>query len=85
MMPASPIILKPWLRPMPWGGFQLSNLLDGSIDSNPIGEAWLLSDHPLHFSQLLADRESTLRDYLQETKSVEQGAMATPFPLLIRH
>jgi len=68
MKSASPIIFKPWLRPMPWGGFRLSNLLDGTIYSNPIGEAWLLSDHPLHESLLLADREGTLHDYLQTIK-----------------
>ncbi|HQR05778.1 MAG TPA: class I mannose-6-phosphate isomerase [Gemmatales bacterium] len=81
MMPASPIILKPWLRAMPWGGYHLSTLLDGTVCENPIGEAWLLSDHPRHESLLQTDGNITLRD----TIAAEQRANpATRFPLLIK-
>jgi mannose-6-phosphate isomerase len=81
MMPASPILLKPWLRPMPWGGYQLSTLLEGTICDNPIGEAWLLSDHPLHKSLLLADGNITLHDI---NAVGQKGGPVTRFPLLIK-
>ncbi|MFT3882033.1 MAG: class I mannose-6-phosphate isomerase [Gemmatales bacterium] len=81
MKPATPIILKPWLRPMPWGGFHLSTLLDGTVCDNPMGEAWLLSDHPLHESLLLADGNITLH----HINAVVPGTSpATRFPLLIK-
>lgn len=78
MMPASPIILKPWLRSMPWGGWQLSTMLDETICPNRIGEAWLLSDHPLHQSIVLADENVTLH----ESIAIEHGT--SRFPLLIK-
>ena len=50
MIPPEPIAFSPWLRPMPWGGSKLPAMLNLPTPSEPIGEAWLLSDHPLHQS-----------------------------------
>lgn len=85
MMPASLILCKPWLRPMPWGGYQLSPLVGEFRSNAPIGEAWLLSDHPHHVSQLIAVEEGTLHDYLKDTAGTDLGAyQATRFPLLVK-
>lgn len=85
MTPASPIILKPWLRSMPWGGWQLRTMLDETICPNRIGEAWLLSDHPLHQSLLMTEGQSKLHDYLRDPGSVgPEASTATRFPLLIK-
>ncbi len=48
--PDRPIKFKPHLMPMPWGGRRLADWLPGPFPEGKIGEAWLLSDHPLHRS-----------------------------------
>jgi mannose-6-phosphate isomerase len=45
-----PLLLRPWLRPMPWGGRSLARHYPSLHFSEPIGEAWLLSQHALHDS-----------------------------------
>ncbi|AEH51139.1 type I phosphomannose isomerase catalytic subunit [Pseudothermotoga thermarum] len=39
-------------RPMPWGNFLLNHIFKLE-EQNPIGEVWLLSDHPLMKTKLL--------------------------------
>lgn len=45
-----PLIFTPWLRAMPWGGTKLVQQYGATPSTQPIGEAWLLSDHSLHQS-----------------------------------
>jgi mannose-6-phosphate isomerase len=47
---SGPLRFRPWLRPMPWGGRRLAPWLGLPAPAEPVGEAWLLSDHPLHTS-----------------------------------
>lgn len=85
MNPSAPLCFQPWLRPMPWGGSRLPALLDGTIAHNPIGEAWLLSDHRLHPSILHGHPEATLSSLLEENTPGMMGKNGPGhFPLLIK-
>lgn len=85
MTPSEPVCLKPWLRPMPWGGTRLCDWFDGDTAGHSIGEAWLLSDHPLHQSQLLWNNLSTLHELLKNDITGALGtSRSTRFPLLIK-
>lgn len=51
----SPLRFTPYLRPMIWGARGLGEQLNKSLPSpEPFGEAWEVSDHPLHRS-IVAD------------------------------
>jgi mannose-6-phosphate isomerase len=51
----TPLHFTPFLRPMVWGGRRLAEYLDTPLPSpGPYGEAWLVSDHPLHRSTVAA-------------------------------
>ncbi len=84
MIPSTPLCFRPWLRHMPWGGTRLFDLFDGTIAGN-LGEAWLLSDHPLHQSLLSDDEHTTLHELLCDDAT---GALGSShygrFPLLIK-
>ncbi len=47
---SAPLVFRPWLRPMPWGGETLRKHFPHLQFHQPIGEAWLLSQHALHDS-----------------------------------
>lgn len=90
-----PLLLEPYLRPMPWGGTRLAEWLGLPTPSEPIGEAWLVSDHPHHFSRILnvpqprrGDHGSapdwTLRALMQNWPQAILGYPAQRFPLLIK-
>ncbi|MFO0815503.1 MAG: type I phosphomannose isomerase catalytic subunit [Gemmatales bacterium] len=52
MTELGPLLFQPWLRPMPWGGTHLKEYYPCSSQDR-IGEAWLISDHPLHPSEVM--------------------------------
>ncbi|HEX3314234.1 MAG TPA: type I phosphomannose isomerase catalytic subunit [Gemmataceae bacterium] len=45
-----PLRFEPFLQPRVWGGARLPRLLGKAISTEPVGEAWLTSDHPVHRS-----------------------------------
>jgi mannose-6-phosphate isomerase len=82
-----PLVFEPFLRPMPWGGERLADWIDMPLPpGKSIGEAWLLSDHALHASQVrngpLAGR--TLRELMTRRSADILGYKAERFPLLIK-
>jgi len=84
MTPSAPLCFNPWLRQMPWGGTRLSVLFDGTMACN-LGEAWLVSDHPLHQSLLSDDEHTTLHELLNDDATGSVGSSQFGrFPLLIK-
>lgn len=86
-MPLYPLRFAPFLRPMPWGGQRLRKWLDVPwADDAKIGEAWLLSDHPLHQSVVTNGplAGTTLTQLLAERGPELLGSSASRFPLLIK-
>jgi mannose-6-phosphate isomerase len=78
---------QPFLRPMPWGGRRLLDWIDAqTTPPEPIGEAWLLSDHPIHTSQVANGplRGSTLGELMAAASQDIVGRSAVRFPLLIK-
>ncbi len=74
-----------------WGGNKLRTLFGKDIPKKPIGEAWMISDHPVHESVVAEGplAGQTLRDLLKrDTKSIlGQRPQLTPggrFPLLLK-
>ena len=59
---AEPVVFDCFLRPQVWGGNRLASFLNTSPPTDqPIGEAWVLSGHPLHVSQVFAGPLSGMR------------------------
>jgi mannose-6-phosphate isomerase len=82
----APIGFVPWLRPMPWGGHALTSLLQLPDRSEPVGEAWLLSDHPLHRS-IVADgplKDKSIQDLIRQDSEALLGSKMQRFPLLVK-
>lgn len=81
-----PLILEPYLRPMPWGGERLAEWLGLPKPDGFIGEAWLVSDHHLHSSRIVnaPDRTYTLRTIMANWPEVAAGYKASKFPLLVK-
>jgi mannose-6-phosphate isomerase len=71
---------------MPWGGARLARWLGLPESSQPIGEAWLASDHHLHASRItnVPDQTITLRYLMTHWPDVIAGYSAHRFPLLIK-
>lgn len=74
-----------------WGGNKLQTLFNKAIPPKPIGEAWLVSDHPVHESVItngpLAGQ--TLREIIQRDSQAVLGARpqlthSGRFPLLLK-
>jgi mannose-6-phosphate isomerase len=85
--PLYPLIFEPYLRPMPWGGRRLERWLDKPLPpAGKIGEAWLLSDHRLHVSQVANGPLTgiSLRDLMTYLSEELLGFKAERFPLLIK-
>lgn len=85
--PLYPLRFRPYLRPMPWGGHNLRNWVQAPWPSaGGIGEAWLLSDHPVHSSVVengpLAG--CSLRQLTAERAADLLGWPAQRFPLIIK-
>jgi mannose-6-phosphate isomerase len=71
---------------MPWGGQRLRHWISTPFPADGIGEAWLLSDHPLHHSRV-ADgphANATLRQLMEQRGTAILGRPAERFPLLIK-
>lgn len=89
----TPILaFKEWYAPRMWGGTRLRSVFGKAVPAGePIGEAWLVSDHPEHES-VVADGPHagrTLRDLLQEDARAILGRRAQltvhgRFPLLLK-
>jgi mannose-6-phosphate isomerase len=82
-----PLRFAPFLRPMPWGGERLRKWLDAAWPDNAkIGEAWLLSDHPLHQSVVTNGplAGTTLHQLLVDRGTEVLGNTTSRFPLLVK-
>ncbi|HJT77710.1 MAG TPA: type I phosphomannose isomerase catalytic subunit [Gemmataceae bacterium] len=85
-----PFCFHPFLRPMVWGGRRLATLLGKSLPGGePYGEAWEVSDHPLHRSIVAAGPLAgvSLRDLMTERRAALLGPAAgryDTFPWLIK-
>lgn len=81
-----PLRLGPWLRPMPWGGTALYELLGRPASSELVGEAWLVSNHPLHTSVVVGGSfdGQPLDELVREDAVSLLGVSAERFPLLIK-
>ncbi len=90
-MPLStPLRFIPYLRPMVWGARGLAEQLHKTLPSpEPFGEAWEVSDHPLHRS-IVADgplQGTSLRTLMESHKADLLGSIAGQhdvFPWLIK-
>jgi len=86
-VPGYPLEFEPFFRPMPWGGHRLADWIDEAVlPADPVGEAWLLSDHPLHVSRVANGplRGTSLHRLLTEFGSDLLGFSASRFPLLLK-
>ncbi|MCS7016065.1 MAG: class I mannose-6-phosphate isomerase [Gemmatales bacterium] len=81
-----PLLLEPYLRPMPWGGQRLPKKLGLAAPNELVGEAWLLSDHHSHSSRILnaPDATWTLRRLLRNWPLAVAGYLTSKFPLLVK-
>jgi mannose-6-phosphate isomerase len=87
---SAPLRFTPFLRPMVWGGRRLGEFLSQPLEPGKnYGEAWMVSDHPLHLSAVengpWAGR--SLRQLMEECPSELLGRAAKPddrFPWLIK-
>lgn len=86
----TPLRFVPYFRPMVWGARGLEQHLNKSLPPNDaFGEAWEVSDHPLHTS-VVADGPiagTSLRSLMQSQRSEllgTPGASHAVFPWLIK-
>jgi mannose-6-phosphate isomerase len=85
-----PLRFHPFLRPMVWGGRRLATMLGKSLPAGePYGEAWEVSDHPLHRSVVAAGPLAgvSLRDLMAERRAALLGPAVgcyDTFPWLIK-
>lgn len=85
-----PLTFDCYLRPQVWGGRRLEAFLQTSLPADQtIGEAWVLSGHPLHISRALNGPSpgTTLVDvHEQFVRDAGEGAASQPqqFPWLIK-
>lgn len=78
--------------PRPWGGRRLADLFGKPLPADtPIGEAWLVADHPIHTSVALGGPRpgATLSELLADAPEAVLGSVARPradgrFPLLLK-
>lgn len=83
----APFVLRPWLRPMPWGGNSLVRHYPSLHFPEPIGESWLLSQHALHDSVVEQGpfRDQSLGKLLEQYSTEIFGNNTLhAFPLLIK-
>lgn len=77
--------------PRMWGGDSLRTVYEKPIPKEPIGEAWLISDHPQHSSIVAGgpERGRSLHDLLRDDAASILGTRAAltihgRFPLLLK-
>jgi len=83
-----PLPFTPYLRPMPWGGQRLASWV-GSHHwpiHEPVGEVWLLADHPHHSSVVASGPWAgrSLRELMVEHGPELIGRRGDRFPLLFK-
>jgi len=92
---AYPLRLEPLLVERPWGGTSLVHLFPNAphqgSGKNPIGEAWVLSDHPAHASRILNGplAGQNLREFSRDFPHAAFGSCTVPgpdgrFPILVK-
>jgi len=71
---------------MLWGGQRLRGWFGEVVPPGPIGEAWLVSDHPHHVSRVAAGpyAGATLRELMLAHAEALLGKALPRFPLLIK-
>lgn len=77
--------------PRIWGGKKLRDRFGKPVPNEPIGEAWLVSDHPQHVSRVVEGPAAgrSLHELLEEDPEALLGTHAKPtchgrFPLLLK-
>jgi mannose-6-phosphate isomerase len=84
-----PLRFQSYLRPMVWGGRQLSEVLGKPLpEAGPYGEAWEISDHGSHQSVVAAGVHAgrTLRELVERQPEPLLGSTRTePFPWLVKY
>ncbi len=86
----APLRFEPYLRPMVWGGRQLSDVLGKKLpDGGAYGEAWEISDHPSHASVISHGpyKGQTLRQLMEHQAAALLGDAAgrhRRFPWLVK-
>ena len=88
----TPLRFEPYLRPMVWGGRRLGEVLGKRLPSaEAYGEAWEVSDHPLHRSVVRGGPRagSTLRELMEREPEALLGAGRVAangaFPWLVKY
>src|SRR5262249_51768294 len=88
---SSPVPLRfhPFLRPMVWGGRRLGELLGKELaTSEPYGESWEISDHPVFHSVVASGplAGKSLRDLMEHDRAALLGVATgyEVFPWLIK-
>jgi len=73
---------------MVWGGRRLADVLGKALPTNEsYGESWEVSDHPLHYSEVVAGPEAgrTLRSLMEQNADALLGPThADEFPWLVK-
>jgi mannose-6-phosphate isomerase len=87
----TPLRFTPFLRPMVWGGRRLGEVLAKSLlTAERFGEAWDISDHPLHRSIVAAGPHTgrSLRWLMEQERPALLGPAADAhetFPWLVKY
>ncbi len=85
------IRFHPWLRPLVWGGRGLAEKLGKALPTGEAyGEAWEISDHPSHRSQVAEGplAGQTLRQLMEQHRAALLGPTAgrhEVFPFLVKY
>src|SRR5215210_7833539 len=85
-----PLRFEPFFRPMIWGGRKLARFMGKNLPtSDAYGEAWEVSDHPIHQSRLATASNFglTLRHLMEQHRGDLLGPAAESysiFPWLIK-
>jgi mannose-6-phosphate isomerase len=83
----APLRFQPYLRPMPWGGRALGEILGKPLpDAQPYGESWEVSDHPSHRTHVASGPKegATIPDLLRRDREALLGRGAA-FPWLVKY
>jgi mannose-6-phosphate isomerase len=85
----APLGFTPFLRPMIWGGRRLEQLGKVLPTPEPYGEAWEISDHPLHRSRVAGGslEGQSLRQLMEKAPEELLGGAAgfhVAFPWLVK-
>ncbi len=81
-----PMQFIPHPMKMPWGGRQLAQYVSCSLPDGPVGEVWLISDHPKHRSIVQTGPAAgmTLHELMTHHAIDMLGVECSRWPLLIK-